>query len=312
MNRPSIAQLPRALAHTALGLWQQATTAQRIYYAVGLLLMASGVFHLGVWLVLGGPWEGPLAWRKPILFGLSGGGTSLSIGWLVGALRGWRIDLTLAAVFGFAIVVEVGLITLQTWRGVPSHYNESTTLDMVIFHTMGWLIALVTVLIVLLMLRSWGPLAIRPTQRLAIRAGLLLLVVGCLLGVAVVNIGEANLLAGQSPTTYGEAGVLKFPHGIPLHSIQWLALAGWLIHWARLEDRQQWRLMIVAVLAQVGLLVFSLWQTGLGRGRVDVTWATGILLAVSLIAFVLPYLVPLWPTAWPKFSTTAKPVSAHD
>jgi len=47
---------------------------------IGLLLVASGMAHLVVWAVLGGPWEGPVTWRKPILFGISGGLTSLSHG----------------------------------------------------------------------------------------------------------------------------------------------------------------------------------------------------------------------------------------
>ena len=54
-----------------------ARAARLPLYAAGVLLTASGLFHLGVWAARGGPWYGPLAWRKPILFGLSAGLTAL-------------------------------------------------------------------------------------------------------------------------------------------------------------------------------------------------------------------------------------------
>ncbi|MFM7108931.1 MAG: hypothetical protein ACKOZU_10100, partial [Planctomycetaceae bacterium] len=40
---------------------------------VGSVLVLSGVAHVAAWGALGGPWEGPVTWRKPILFGISGG-----------------------------------------------------------------------------------------------------------------------------------------------------------------------------------------------------------------------------------------------
>ena len=35
--------------------------------------MTSGFFHLGVYALDGGPWEGPVSWRKPVVFSLSFG-----------------------------------------------------------------------------------------------------------------------------------------------------------------------------------------------------------------------------------------------
>ena len=49
---------------------------------LGVVLVASGIGHLPVWAVLGGAWEGPVTWRKPILFGISGGLTAISLGWV--------------------------------------------------------------------------------------------------------------------------------------------------------------------------------------------------------------------------------------
>jgi hypothetical protein len=55
------------------GYWLDATSYQRFLYGVGALLVASGLFHLTVFLVDGGPWAGPISWRKPATFGLSFG-----------------------------------------------------------------------------------------------------------------------------------------------------------------------------------------------------------------------------------------------
>ncbi len=52
---------------------------RRFLYLVGALLVSSGLFHLGVFLVDGGPWAGPLSWRKPVTFGISFGLTALAV-----------------------------------------------------------------------------------------------------------------------------------------------------------------------------------------------------------------------------------------
>ena len=41
----------------------------RLYRATALLLIFSGLLHLVVFAVDGGPWNGPLSWRKPVTFG---------------------------------------------------------------------------------------------------------------------------------------------------------------------------------------------------------------------------------------------------
>jgi hypothetical protein len=64
---------------------------------VGLVLVGSGLAHVGVWGVTGGPWEGPVTWRKPILFGISGGLTAVSAGWVWSLLPRRRGDVLLAA-----------------------------------------------------------------------------------------------------------------------------------------------------------------------------------------------------------------------
>jgi len=55
------------------GRWRSLRLIERACYLIGAVLLASGIFHLGVFAVRGGPFDGPVSWRKPATFGLSFG-----------------------------------------------------------------------------------------------------------------------------------------------------------------------------------------------------------------------------------------------
>jgi hypothetical protein len=95
--------LPAAMAASLWRYWRERTDYQTFLGAAGVLLLASGMFHTVVFLVDGGPWDGPLSWRKPILFGWSFGITLLTLAWVLSYLprrrrRGWL----LAGILGVA------------------------------------------------------------------------------------------------------------------------------------------------------------------------------------------------------------------
>ncbi|MGV3605261.1 MAG: hypothetical protein ACO1RA_02565 [Planctomycetaceae bacterium] len=267
--------------------------------ANGVLLLASGVLH-GVLLgVSGGAWEGALSWRKPMLFGLSGGVTALSLGWVLSwwqpsAFQRWN-DRLLA----WSLTAEVALISMQTWRGVASHFNRATPLDSGIYYAMGVLIYLATALVVILLVQSIldQRLAreVPADYLLSIRGGLFLLVVSCVLGIVATLLGERNLAQGLLPETYGKAGVLKFPHGVALHALQLLPVAAWLIRQA--GGSVHTSLLVVKLLfaGQVLLLVMSCLQTFAGRSRWDFTPGTLALfvLAMGLHGALVLYLALL-------------------
>lgn len=56
--------------------------SDRRLYALSGLLVASGLVHLVVWLVLGGAWSGPVSGRKPFTFGLAFGVILATITWV--------------------------------------------------------------------------------------------------------------------------------------------------------------------------------------------------------------------------------------
>ena len=256
---------------------------------IGFLLIASGLAHLVVWAVLGGPWEGPVSWRKPILFGISGGLTSLSLGWAWSKLPSRWGDGWLAATAAWTLLVEVALIDLQAWRGMASHFNRATPFDSFLYDAMGLLILWVTLVSVDLTIRFFRqPAGVARDMLLAARAGLVLLVISCVLGIWVSVHGDMRMAAGLAPDRYGAAGVPKFPHGAVIHALQWLPMLAWAARRAGFTER--WRVWLVAAATCGTALLgcFALLQTIAGRSRFDVTPFTGALLGIGLVGLVVP------------------------
>lgn len=255
----------------------------------GTLLVASGLAHLAVWAAFGGPWEGPVTWRKPILFGISGGLTCWSLGWVWAALPWRRGDGHLAWATAGALVVEVALIDLQRWRGAASHFNRDTPFDSVAYDVMTWLILGVTLVIGDLTVRSFvSAVRLPPDMLLAARAGLGLLAISCVLGIWAGAAGETRRAAGLPPETLGAAGVLKFPHGAALHALQWLPLLAWAARRAGVAIRGRVRCVAAAAAGNALFGCYAFAQTLLGRGRFDTTPLTAALLAVAVGMVVVP------------------------
>jgi len=271
--------------------WWRDRRAQPLV-AVGIALVASGLAHVAVWAVDGGPWEGPVTWRKPILFGISGGLTSLSLGW-AWSTRPWRrFDLPLAIAVAAALLVEVAAIDLQRWRGVASHFNRQTPFDSFLYDAMGVLIIFVTLVSLDLAVRSFRPpVRIAPDMLLALRAGLVFLVLSCGLGIWGSVHGDRQAAAGLPPETYGAAGVVKFPHGAVIHALQWLPLLAFAARRAGLATGT--RTMLVATATAGTALVggYSLAQTLAGRPRFAAPPAMLAVLVAAAACLVVPALV---------------------
>jgi hypothetical protein len=247
--------------------------------AVGVILLASGLVHGVVHLIGGGPWEGPVTWRKPILFGISAGLTALSLGW-VWSLMPWRRgDRWLAAATAWALFVEVLLIDIQRWRGVASHFNRATTLDSWLYDAMGVLILFVSLVIFDLTIRLFRPAKTSSSDMLlAAQAGMVFLAISCGLGIWISVYGDMQVARGLDPERYGAAGVPKFPHGVVIHAIQWLPMVAWICRRAGFADNTRWALVVTATAGTLLMLVYALAQTLTGHARFDTTWWTTLLM----------------------------------
>ncbi|MFI6391194.1 hypothetical protein [Nonomuraea sp. NPDC050540] len=201
----------------------------RLWYPIGCLLVVAGLFHLGLLVVDGGPWDGPVGWRKPFTFGLSFGLSVLTLAWVTGLVR-LRGRTWLMGAFTAASVAEVSLITLQAWRGVPSHFNLETPLDALIARTLaaggGVLIVSVVVMTVAAFRRhAEAP----PAMLLAVRAGFVTLLLAMASGGVMIARGLAEVMSGDPRTAYLLAGSLKPAHAVLMHGILLLPALAWLV-----------------------------------------------------------------------------------
>ncbi len=262
--------------------WCRENRAKPLVF-LGAVLIASGVAHLGVYCIDGGSWEGDISWRKPILFGISAGLTSISMGWVWASLSTWKYDRFLSWTAALALLLEVGLIDLQQWRGVASHFNRSTALDSAIYNLMGLLILWVTGVIIVLTVRSFTTPLSQPTPMvIAMQYGLLYRTVSCGLGILININGDLRMQHGMPPAQYGDAGVPKFPHGVVIHALQWLPIIAWGAAWAHFSTTTQRRIILFASRASGLLLVYASAVTLLGRARFDAPPELAVVLYVAL------------------------------
>ncbi|MFI5796979.1 hypothetical protein [Streptomyces sp. NPDC051677] len=221
----------------------------RLYGATALLLILSGLAHLAVFAVDGGPWDGPVSWRKPVTFGLSFGVTLIAITWVTSYVRvGPRLRTALLGVFAADCVVEVGGITLQAWRKAPSHLNMETPFDTAV----SMMLAVGGgVLVVLLTAFAVASFRRRPTgpagMSLAVRAGFAILLVALASGAAMIARGVVLTRTGHQEAAYHSTAPLKPLHGVSLHAVLVLPALAWLLSRTPWSEAVRWRIVAAAV-----------------------------------------------------------------
>lgn len=276
-------------------LWSERQPSQTPMYVVGMVLVVSGLFHVLVFLISGGTWEGPISWRKPILFGITGGLTTISVAWVMSYLTQRKSLLIMSWIFAVSMFIEVGLITMQKWRGVASHFNAATTFDQTVFALMGTLIMIVAVIIGILTVRSFKVLNANPEMKLAIRAGLIFLNLTNILGIILVAYGNyiMRVSPGHVPNIFGQAGMIKVPHGLAVHAIQVLPILAWLLNFNQRGIEFKIGVMKSAIAGYTGLQLFALFQTFTGRAPLDVNVISAAVAMVSAVLLAAAFLKAL-------------------
>ncbi|MFH8280978.1 hypothetical protein [Streptomyces antibioticus] len=221
----------------------------RVYEATAVLLILSGLLHLVVFAVDGGPWDGPVSWRKPVTFGLSFGVTLLAVVRVTSCLRlDARLRTLLLGVFAADCVVEVGGITLQAWRRVPSHLDMETPFDTAVSMTLavggGVLVVLLTVFAVVSFRHPpTGPAG----MALAVRSGFAVLLVALASGAAMIARGVVLTRTGHQEAAYRSTAPLKPLHGVSLHAVLVLPALAWLLSRTPWSAPVRRRIVVAAV-----------------------------------------------------------------
>ncbi|KAA2259588.1 hypothetical protein F0L68_21725 [Solihabitans fulvus] len=235
--------------------WTGGRRIERVGYLVGAVLLLSGLFHLGVFAVLGGPWEGPVSWRKPVTFGLSFGLTLITIVWVTSYLplrdraRTWLLGL-----FTLECAIEVAGITVQAWRHVPSHYNAVGPFNAVVvaFLASGGMVLIAVVLALTVVAQRPNP-SVSPSMRLALRFGFLALLAALAVGAVMIAKGEILANSGQLELAFATGGSYKPAHAAPMHAILVLPALAWLLSFTDWPEAR--RLLVVRVAVGCYLVV---------------------------------------------------------
>jgi hypothetical protein len=236
--------------------WTNGSRAERAAFAVGGLLFLSGLVHVVVLLVTGGSWTGPVSLRKAATFGLSFGLTLVSVAWvahlvpLVG-----RAANVLLTTFTVSCVVETSLVSMQAWRGVPSHFNFQTGFDTAVSMTLaaGGFVIIVTIIgMTLAAFRAGGRQT--PAMRLAVAFGFVTLVVALGIGAAMIATGSVAARGPNPSIAYETAGFLKPAHAVTMHAILVIPGLAWLLTFTRWGENQQTNIVRLGI---VGYAILS-------------------------------------------------------
>lgn len=177
-------------------------------------------------------------WIKPSKFLISVGIYLVTLACLLPRVEaGPVVRRVLRWTFIVTMAGENVLISMQSWRGVPSHFNYATAFDAVVFSTMGNLIAantLAAIALLVLFVRAPRP-GLTPAVLAGIRIGLLLFLVAS--GVGGMMVGQGAHAVGVPDGGPGlwmvnwstEGGDLRIAHFVGLHALQGLPLLGWVV-----------------------------------------------------------------------------------
>ncbi|MGW3910699.1 hypothetical protein ACWEBX_04100 [Streptomyces sp. NPDC005070] len=241
--------------------------AEQLCRATGALLVLSGLLHLLVLAVDGGPWDGPVSWRKPVTFGLSFGLTLIAVTWVTSYVRmEARPRTALLVVFAADCVLEVGGITLQAWRRVPSHLDMETGFDTAVSMMLAvgggiLVVVLTTFAVASFRHRPSGPAG----MPLAVRSGFAILLVALASGATMIARGVVLTRTGHQEAAYHSTAPLKPLHGVSLHAVLVLPALAWLL--SRTDWSEEARQRIVW--AAVGLYTAAVVLTGV---QAVLTW----------------------------------------
>lgn len=258
---------------------------------IGAGLVAVGLGHGLGWLFVGGPLEGPLSWRKPTTFGISFGLVTITLAWLAQfltlsdrALRG-----TLGALAA-ANTVEVSWVSVQRARGVASHFNFDTVLDAGLFAAAGVAIAVTVGVIAVYTVRSFTSIDAAPSMALAVRVGLVVLLISMATGVWMIVRGT---LLGAPATTVAPAGSIKLAHAVGMHGVQLLCALAWIGSFGAAPQATQIRRVALASAGYVVLTALSVSLAGNGLPALPPGILSVAVATTALGCLLVPYVAAI-------------------
>ena len=142
--------------------------------------------------ILGAP-----AMLKPAKFGASGAVYLFTLAFMIRDLPRSRTLRVAATLIAWIIVLETVLIFVQAGRGVSSHFNVNTPLDIAIFSAMGMGIATVWILSMLILILHLRTPTVDRAMGTALRIGLALNILGAGVGWRMTQPSAEQIAAAK-------------------------------------------------------------------------------------------------------------------
>ena len=290
---------------TSAALRRTATWNRPLMFLVAMAAALTVVHAVGIFtdprVLTGAP-----IWLKPFKFSVSFVLYGTTLAWMLSLLpRRSRVAERSAVVIAAMFVVEMSIVVAQVIRGETSHYNATSTLNLVLFIVMAQSIMLLFIahfVIGFVVLRQRIPDRVAKT---GVMLGIGISLIGMLVAVPMV-------LPAQEPPTYGIAGshsvgVLDGGPGLPvvgwstvggdyrvghfigLHALQALPILALLLirFGTRLSERTKVRLLLLAGVAYLALTLLLTWQASRAQSLIHpdaVTLAAGLGLLAATAA----------------------------
>lgn len=275
-------------------------------------------------------------WLKPLKFAISIALYSVTLSWLIGQLERMRRIASIAGTVSvIGLLIEIVIIVVVAATGDTSHFNVSTPLHAALWSAMAASIVTVwimTFVVAIALLRAdLGDRA----RVLAIRAGVIMALVGMALAflmtgptadqlddyqgiIGAHTVGTADGGPGIPMLGWSTvAGDLRIPHFIGMHALQVLPIAAIVLEWLgrRFElvsAGVRYRLTVVTTVAYAALVAMVTWQALVGQSIVrpaGVVLVAGIIVtAAVVVATVLTLVIPARPVSSTARSTAREPV----
>lgn len=232
---------------------------------------------------------GAPAWLKPAKFALSIAVYVFTLAWMFTFIPDFKRTRRIVGwVTAIVMVLELGIITLQAWRGTTSHFNFSTPLNAVLFAVMGVAIVVQTLTSIAVAIAFWRQEFQDLALGWALRLGMIVTIVGAFSGALMTRPTADQLAAahaGQAMPVIGahnvgapdggsgipgtgwsaEHGDLRVPHFVGLHALQVLALVAFGLRRRRLPAHAQVRLTLTATGSYFALFAILLAQALRGQ-----------------------------------------------
>lgn len=216
-------------------------------------------------------------WVKPAKFLLSTFVILWTVGWYL-LFYPWqeKTKIFIAYSLTFLLTLENVLISFQAARGVKSHYNIDTLLDVKIFSTMGVAIGLVTLLMFWFLIKSFSTkLEVSTSWRWGLIIAWVTLLFGSAAGGGAMieqsahSVGVADGGNGLPFLNWStEGGDLRIAHFLGLHAIQIIPLGIYFIHNQLKNSKLAELLSVGFAVLYLGWMVFTFYQAKAGQALI--------------------------------------------